>query len=496
LRGIWTKPGQTHLGIRSLFREDRFERLANIKATQEFELAQCESVFKKHFPSLYRERCLQERSSIIGKDRVEVLAYSYLEESEIARSLDQIAVSGESSLDLWSDDYWRTRWGQTSYRYSEKKHFPNYATAIADYAQPAFWESIANLPAEELRLKTTALSPAEKYDLAVGDGSFALTNQQKQAGKYDLTPSGDVEPWMGLCHGWAAASVMVSAPTKSLSVTGLRETELMFYPADVRALVTLHWANANHAQNFIGGRCRAKNAEIHPNGRLKKQSCFDTNPATFHLALANLIGLRKHSFVMDVQFDYEVWNQPLKSYKFTYFNPLDPAKQSAAWKDVAVDYDDVFKTRDRFQNPKTRGVRKGSDNDDSAIKKMVGVIATVTYLVEFEPPPHIPSGISEDLERVQYTYDLELQEINAEWIPSGGEWHNNAHPDFLWVPRARTFASSPHDKNDIHFDGKTPPSEELTQVATQASTSGLPLCRVLKHLVHGATGIETSYRCP
>ena len=133
---------------------------------------------------------------------------------------------------------------------------------------------------------------------------------------------------MGLCHGWAAAAIFVPAPVLKVTTVGPRGSKIDWYPDDIKALATLAWSRGNFRANQISGRCDTKNPKTYPNGRLSEQECFDTNPATFHLALGNLIGRQGFAFIMDAAYDYEVWNQPILSYEFEYFNPLDPKQRA------------------------------------------------------------------------------------------------------------------------------------------------------------------------
>jgi len=190
-----------------------------------------------------------------------------------------------------------------------------------------------------------------------------------------------------------------------------------------------------------------------------------------------------------------VWNQPLYSYEFTYFAPGDPSRRSRNWRDVAVDYDAAFKAKDRFQRPPTRGVRLTSGRDDSAVRKIVGVTATVVYLVEQQPPPHAERAGDEQFTRATYTYDLELAMENGQWVPRGGEWHETAHPDFLWLPRRTTSVRTSFDYLNLGFTGTAAPATEVSDTARQASAYGYPLCQVLKQLVKQSSGAD-AYRCP
>lgn len=459
--------------------------LAGKKAEEKFQKEYCEKFLKKNFPSLDCEGLLD--ASIQPNDRVEDLTETWVD--NVTHDLDQIPTTGKAAVTPWSDDYWRTRWGLTSYRYSEGQEFPTYKEAVAAYSQPLSWTRLIQLSTSEIVRNVLAWSPSEKYDLAVGDEGFTLTNEQKNEGQSNLGPDGNVEEWMGLCHGWAAVANVVSRPLKPVSLTGTNGVQVQFYPNDIKALLTLGWSNGDFKTNFIGGRCNAKKPQIYPNGRLKQQECFDNNPATFHLVLGNMLGNGKVPFAYDKTFDYEVWNQPVTSYEITYFNPLQPAKRSKKWKEVAVDYDDAFKAKDRFQNPNTRG----ENGRDANVRKIVGVIATVIYVSEYSPI-HSPNPQNDELVRESYTYDLELSEENGKLIPTGGEWHSNLHPDFLWAAQKGSFASSKSDKIELDYDGKSEPSDLVTKTARKASNEANPLCQVIKVLVKESSGMD--YPCP
>src|SRR5205814_1983988 len=128
--------------------------------------------------------------------------------------------------------------------------------------------------------------------------------------------------WMGICHGWTPASFNIPRPrTKVLVKSADGKLSIPFYPADVRALSSVLWANADQPSRFMGGRCNDKNPQQDPNGRIMSADCRDVNPASWHRAIVNSVGIAKRAFVLDVTWDYEVWNQPIYSYEYSYFNP-------------------------------------------------------------------------------------------------------------------------------------------------------------------------------
>lgn len=445
---------------------------------------QCQWLSQK-FPKI---RCEHKGSigsweSIAASDQIENLTESWLSDPEV--SIEKIPTSGKTSIDLWSDDYWKLKWGGVSYRYGEGQVFGNYTEAIHSYAQPEAWtKAIASFGAVDFNQQIETWSPAEKYDLITNNVRFTLTNEQKQEGAKFLDEEGDIEGWMGLCHGWAAAAIMAPKPRKTISAMGALGTSIKWFPHDIRALTTLAWANGNYSSNFVGQRCNSKNATTLSNGRLKDSDCFDNNPATFHLALANLVGIAATSFVMDAAFDYQVWNQPVVSFDFSYFSPVNPEQVGKSWDKAAVNYSEEFKRIDPFQRPLTRGKRRSGSSlyDDSRIDKIVGVIATVTYLGEVYPV-HGDRFSADRLIRVTYTYDLELEQVDDHFEITGGEWHTNAHPDFLWVPQKGAIPTTYYDDPSINYSGHEIPSERLTQTAVQASRWGYPLCEVVSTLL-------------
>jgi len=461
--------------------------LAGQKALPTYSQAWCAKERAHHFKN---PPCPPETKARVQRDdTVGDLVDSWLNPDDIVYALDDIPTNGSVAQKPWSDDYWRTQWGGLAYRYGAGVEYKTYDQAVKAYAQPDDWEALKDRSPADARRDLDNWSPAEKYDVTVGDQAFSLTQEQKHEGEDELE-KGDVPAWIGLCDGWGAAAVMTPRPRKTVHTIGAKGRKVTWYPADIRALASLAWARGDYASNDVGGRCETLQAKTYANGRLRRQDCFDTNPATFHLALANMIGVARRSFIMDATFDAEVWNQPLVSYRFIYFNPLDIRQRSDFWRDVAVPYDDNFKDSDRFQDPLTRGKRsRGGDYDDSGIKKVVGVIAIVTFADEYTPNAG-DDPADDNLVRATYTYDLELYKKNGTFVPQGGEWQSNAHPDFLWVPRADTQLTLGDDEPSYSI--KKRPSADLTNAATDASGNGQPLCSVLTELLKSSSDMTRS----
>lgn len=137
-----------------------------------------------------------------------------------------------------------------------------------------------------------------------------------------------IPTWWGICHAWAPASIMLPEPKNPVTMNGVT-----FKVNDIKALVTL--VHDRTTSKFVSLRC---NRDSNDNGITydaygrpveANRECRDTNAGTYHILLANYLGLMKQSFVEDRTFDYEVWNQPLRGYKVTQKKEVTAAEANA-----------------------------------------------------------------------------------------------------------------------------------------------------------------------
>ena len=223
----------------------------------------------------------------------------------------------------WSDDSPAITAGATAKRYDINP------TPDGDIDWKFFHQNYLDNPTSEMvdRGLINKLSPAEKYDLLVGDENFTMTKMMWNEGRSYYNNNGEVERWMGICHGWAAAAFMHERPAKAITVKTYNNKNVTFYPSDIKALTSLLWAKNDYQSRFIGGRCNIKGPERDAEtGRVNDPNCRDNNPATWHIAVVNQIAVARRSFVMDATFDYEVWNQPVLEYSYRYFNPMTKSR--------------------------------------------------------------------------------------------------------------------------------------------------------------------------
>ena len=249
-------------------------------------------------------------------------------QAELVYQWDELPGDGEISITPWTDTYW-----------------PNYRDSINDR-----WQG------------TDTLSPAEKWDVAVhgweADEDFmnlqpydvrtcqwddeyytslgptatwahqnkglqrAIQNDDGESCAEGTDRYGGIETWWGLCHAWAPASIMEDEPLESVEYNGVT-----FDVSDIKALLTMEYDRVS--SYFIGSRCnrildenKAERiglpvVERDETGRVTNDECRNVNAGTFHVIVTNFVGLMERSIIMDKDFEYEVWNQPITGYRVT-----------------------------------------------------------------------------------------------------------------------------------------------------------------------------------
>jgi hypothetical protein len=444
-------------------------------------------------PTVFNEEAIQEKVFVDARDakrkeltELDVIAAgraAFAENDQADGFADTFSCSGLQGMEEkgltsarlaeqpWSDDYWAIYLGMLGHRYADSR-FPK------SWDWKVNFDYIQRNPAAQIvesgdRNVVNRLSPSEKYDILVGDKKMTLTSKMWEEGKKYYSRNGKVEPWMGLCHGWAPAAYMLPRPTDSATVLAADgNTFITFYPADIKALATLLWAQVKTASRFIGGRCREKNPAVDPQaGRILSQKCFDTNPGTWHLAVVNQIGVSGRSMILDATYDYEVWNQPIVSYKYRLFNPKN-TRYARSLAEASV-------LKASFESDRFRKYR------DSETDTIVGVAMDVSYLVETSPEQYSPDSSKYDrVQTVRYYYDLELDGLGN---IIGGEWYQNAHPDFLWTPekgvKAVTYWENRYGLSGTWKSEEPLPGEWQEVAAVTSGYQKAPLAAIVEQLI-------------
>lgn len=382
-----------------------------------------------------------------------------------ARGLNQ----ANTKIQPWGGPYWALHQGMIANNYQDK----DYNAFIFSPRKSFGWKKnvrdakkraakvhpkIYELDEEEL----AELAPSEKYDILLGDTSFDLTRRiwdytekwgnEKKWGflsaieipdDYRIPKANDLMAlWEGICHGWAVAAGHSPRPENTVWVTLPNKKKMPFYPNDIKALVSLMWANSTIQSNVIfeGNRCNKKfpdkdkygryiDTEIDRDDTTLTPRCADVHPAIFHLSMVNLLGVEGRSFVVDKTAEAAIANQPVSGYELYYYNPKDGKEGTLKSAVISVeeygDKDPFIKSR----NPDT--------------KFIVGVNVVLKY-VDWEYPKAAEKNSAEDdkISDFDFNYDLEL---NAQGEVIGGQWRvskksrrrnfigKTNQPDFFWV---------------------------------------------------------------
>ncbi len=225
--------------------------------------------------------------------------------STLEYRLDALPASGEAATIPWAGSYWPT--------YEDNINF-QWAGAGSDSPAMKYQKAFGGTDVEG------AVSRNHGIDSATGQKSCTAASQcNSQLGetcamRRGATSGRCIPTWWGICHAWSPAAILWAEPQKPVTRNGVT-----FRVADLKALASL--VHNNSASRFVSLRCNQNNGggEItfdnygRPTGG--STSCKDTNPGTYHVLLANYLGLQKTSFVEDRTFDSEVWNQPLRGYR-------------------------------------------------------------------------------------------------------------------------------------------------------------------------------------
>ncbi len=305
--------------------------------------------------------------------------------------LSSLPLEGSVERKPWSDTYWPSADGGLAARWQE---------GISGHqVTPVTPSQAVNMSPAQLSL----LSPAEKFDIFVGDESMSLFQSERQR-----THPTD-ESWFGICHGWAPAALLFAEP-KAVVVTSPSGLAIPFGASDVKALLSLYTGQfAQTDTKILASRC---NLDISndPQAAMSPE-CRDTNAGAFHLVLAKLLGIKKQGFVADVTRDRAVWNQPVSSFRSTIISDQLGRSPGAAIRTV----------------------------------REVVVQTEMFYGVEVQAQWN--SGVAMTRSKT-YNYRLEIG-VLGEIV--GGEWLDDERPDFLWSKSLPEFVDSSPEAHSGHI---------------------------------------------
>jgi len=366
--------------------------------------------------------------------------------------------SAKLDLTPWVGYYWPLSKGLLSFRYADAYISRNESwTYYRDNFKPA--ESYIS------RGEINKLSPAEKYDLLMGDNNYTLTKKMWDWGKIEMEKFSKIKPWAGISHGVALASLNLPEPKSPVKIWSIdRKRLITFSPDDIKALGSMMWSLGGEGARTLGERCQETIPQTDNTGRATNEKCFDLNPGNFHLAMVNQLGLAKKSFIIDSAYDEPVWNYPVVGYSIQYFNPNKPNEAGNLESSVISIY--------KYKNDPFASLRH-----PTAIY-IVGIEATLT-----SAPNVVPwsATSANKIKLFSYKYDLELDR-NLNII--GGEWYSKYTPDFIWQP-AKGFEPKTifeDDMNEVWAADKEYLPSDWFPHAKAASVYGIVLSPVVKNL--------------
>lgn len=277
----------------------------------------------------------------------------------------------------WSGDYWALNKGNINYRWNS----PFQETW--DYSSPTREELVTMMPEQ-----IAELSASEKLDIYLGRYDYPL---KEEVYSYSNRNAAD---WEGICNGWAPASMNHNEPTPK-TVINPDGVEVRFGSSDIKALLSYYYAFIHRVQDThqLGRRCPRSNGWFNWNADCQN----DLDAGAFHIVLANKVGMKNESFMVDIERYKEVWNHPVLSYV-----------------------------------SRIEGESEADSESIPGTTKYLKLRTKVTYVDESDANSWDPVRGTPNQKTVtrEYTYLLYLN-LKNEII--GGKWMSSDRPDFLWT---------------------------------------------------------------
>ncbi|RYZ86501.1 MAG: hypothetical protein EOP06_14370 [Proteobacteria bacterium] len=144
------------------------------------------------------------------------------------------------------------------------------------------------------------LSPAEKYDLFVGDYRYSATRHEVNYRGPLKTPK--PQEWEGFCNGIRCAGYSLPEPQLPIDVVNPDGIKIRFQPADLKAL---SGASYFYAQTF---------SDMGRPSSFNEVAASPPNAAAFDLALRYYLAKKQKAFVIDTFLGSEKWNESVVGY--------------------------------------------------------------------------------------------------------------------------------------------------------------------------------------
>jgi hypothetical protein len=328
---------------------------------------------------------------------------------------DALPLQGEASTIPWAGSYWPTYEDNINYRWAG----PQSDSPSLKYEKAFGGTGVEDAVSRYHGIESVSKTCTETTQC----DSFLGETCAKRPGR---TEGRCVATWWGICHAWTPAAILFPEPRSPVTKNGVT-----FEVQDLKALASL--VHNSTRTRFVSLRCNKHNStpdgggiRLDPYGRPVDgdRECRDTNAGTYHVLLANYLGLMRQSFAEDRTNSYEVWNQPLRSFKVTSQREVTAAEANRLIGVTAGNTDG--------------GVDGGALSTyrfNNAAVRFIAVKAEVKYISESSAEDGYTAPRIDWYTRTDhYEYVLEL---DAGGKIIGGEWVGSSklsHPDFLWLP--------------------------------------------------------------
>ena len=219
--------------------------------------------------------------------------------------LDQLPLEGEANNVPWAGSYWPVYEDSINRRWDGAESL----SPSAKYGEAFGVENIEDKVSENHGIASFSSRKSCETDSDCSEPTDGKCAKRRGEESGTCIPT-----WWGICHAWAPVAIMEPEPKYPVTRNGVT-----FKVNDIKALITLVYNRSS--SKFVSLRCNKDEDDIDYDLYNRPSSddpeCKDTNPGTYHVLIANYLGLMGESFVEDRTFDAEVWNQPLRSYKVT-----------------------------------------------------------------------------------------------------------------------------------------------------------------------------------
>jgi len=249
------------------------------------------------------------------------------------------------------------------------------------------------------------LSPTEKYDIAIGDYYLGATRTESGLRGRGFLDSYPITPfWSGYCNSISIAAIYEKEPKNAVTVVNSDGYRITFYPNDIKALLGIAYSLFTPKDWNLGNRCELDGP--------KSDLCLDIDPAAFVIALTNLIGLARTTFLIDKEPFIGIQNAPIRKAEIKIINPPYLTGERQSYFKV-----DTFK------------VKWLVDVEIDLVVSRITPLDINSGLTSGSTQGSMP-GSSTSEENLTYRATLGL---DSDWNLVGGRWEDPFHhPDFVW----------------------------------------------------------------